>query len=64
MEPRETLLMAERRARPEHTPEAEPVLVRSAGGEVLLVLDDGEALAFDAAELRSALAPASLRSAA
>jgi hypothetical protein len=49
------LLMATRAGRPEHAPEAEPVLVAQTSAEVILVLDDGEELRFDQAELRRAL---------
>jgi hypothetical protein len=49
------LLMATRAGHPEHTPEAEPVLVAQTSAEVILVLDDGEELRFDQAELRRAL---------
>lgn len=51
-----TSLMATRAGRPEHTPEAEPVLVdTSTPGLVLLTLDDGEEITFDRSELLSAL---------
>lgn len=53
------LIMATRAGRPEHTPEAEPVLVAQTSSEVILVLDDGEELRFDQAELRQAMSPAS-----
>jgi hypothetical protein len=49
------LVMALRAGRPEHTPELEPVLIAHEGTEVFLILDDGERLVFDVAELRSAL---------
>lgn len=52
------LVMATRAARPEHTPEAEPVLVAQTSAEVILVLDDGEELRFDQTELRKALGDA------
>ena len=60
------LVMALRAGRPEHTPEAEPVLVSRDGESVVLELDDGERLELDAAELRAAIdAPqATLRRAA
>lgn len=51
----ESLLTALRAARPEHTPEAESVLVTVDGATTTLTLDDGETLAFDAAELRAAI---------
>jgi hypothetical protein len=50
-----TLLMANRAGLPEHEPEAEPVLIQRDGDQVVLILDDGETLAFDATELRSAV---------
>lgn len=46
-----TLLMALRAGRPEHTPEAEPVLVSVRGESVVLELDDGERIEVDHAEL-------------
>jgi hypothetical protein len=49
------LVMATRAGRPEHSPEAEPVLVAQTSHEVILVLDDGDELRFDATELRKAL---------
>lgn len=52
-----TLLMATRRGLPEHTGDAEPVLVTRARGQVILTLDDGEQLVFDALELSSAVKP-------
>lgn len=55
--PGPTLLMATRAGRPEHTPEAEPVLVAQTSTEVVLVLDDGDELRFDLRELRKALDP-------
>lgn len=51
-----TLLMVARQDLPEHTPEAEPVLVERTGSEVVLTLDDGERLIFDRDELTAALA--------
>lgn len=48
----------------EHGEDAEAVRVEVDGGVVRLVLEDGERLVFDAAELRSAVAPAGLREAA
>lgn len=52
----ETLLMAVRSGLPEHTPEAEPVTVETTDTTVVLVLDDGERIAFDKAELLRAAA--------
>ena len=49
------LVMALRAGRPEHTPEAEPVLVSRDGESVVLELDDGERLELDALELRAAI---------
>lgn len=50
-----TLLMCLRAGLPEHTPEAEPVLVQTGGGQVTLTLDDGEQITLDASELRAAI---------
>ncbi len=51
-----SLLMALRAGRPEHTPEAEPVVVDTdAEGAVVLELDTGETVEFDRAELLAAL---------
>jgi hypothetical protein len=52
-----TLLMATRRGRPEHSGDAEPVMVDRHGDTVILTLDDGEQLVFDALELSSAVKP-------
>lgn len=51
------LLMATRRGLPEHTGEAEPVLVYRDQGSVVLVLDDGEQIELDALELAAAIKP-------
>lgn len=61
-----TVIVALRAGRPEHTPEAEAVMVEHAGDHVVLILDDGERLEFDAVELRTAIAGrgATLREAA
>jgi hypothetical protein len=48
--------MATRAGRPEHTPEAEPVLISRTSSQIILVLDDGDELRFDATELDAALA--------
>lgn len=48
-------ITALRAGRPEHTPEAEGVLVASDGSACTLTLDDGETLTFDVAELLSAV---------
>lgn len=55
MRPEPILVMATRAGRPEHTPEAEPVLVAQTSSEVILVLDDGEEIRFDKSELREAV---------
>lgn len=52
-----TLLMATRRGLPEHSGDAEPVMVDRHGDSVILTLDDGEQLVFDALELSSAVKP-------
>lgn len=55
-----------RAGRPEHTPEAEPLIVDTDdGATVRLVLDDGDELVFDRVELLAALGvPQPLREAA
>jgi len=51
-----TYLMATRAGRPEHTPEAEPVLVDTrTPGVVVLRLDDGEEITLDSVELLAAI---------
>ena len=52
-----TLLMATRRGLPEHSGEAEPVMVDRYGSSVILTLDDGEQIVFDALELAAAVKP-------
>jgi hypothetical protein len=52
-----TLLMGLRRGLPEHSGDAEPVLVLRNGAEVILTLDDGEQLVLDALELAAAIKP-------
>lgn len=52
-----TLLMATRRGLPEHSGDAEPVMVDRHGSSIILTLDDGEQLVFDAVELSSAIRP-------
>ena len=52
-----TLLMAVRRGLPEHSGDAEPVMVDRHGDSIILTLDDGEQLVFDALELSSAVKP-------
>jgi hypothetical protein len=49
------LLIVQRADRPEHTPEAEGLLVENVGTSVRLVLDDGIELVADRAELVEAL---------
>lgn len=56
MEPRTTPLIATRADRPEHTPEAEPVVVETTDDVVRLVLDDDTIIDFDRAELSAAIA--------
>lgn len=57
VEDESTLLMGLRRGLPEHSGEAEPVLVTRARGDVILTLDDGEQIVFDALELAAAVKP-------
>lgn len=52
-----SLLMATRRGLPEHSGDAEPVMVDRHGDSIILTLDDGEQLVFDALELSSAVKP-------
>lgn len=52
-----TLLMATRRGLPEHSGDAEPVMIDRHGDSIILTLDDGEQLVFDALELSSAVKP-------
>ena len=52
-----SLLMATRRGLPEHSGDAEPVMVDRHGDRVILTLDDGEQIVFDALELSSAVKP-------
>lgn len=52
-----TLIMALRRGLPEHSGDAEPVLVLRDGADVILTLDDGEQLVLDALELANAIKP-------
>lgn len=51
----ETLVMALRAGRAEHTPESEPVTIEGDGQVVRLELDDGETIEFDREELLAAL---------
>lgn len=51
--PEPQLLMALRRGRPEHSAEAEPVLVAWTSAQVILLLDDGEELRFDRTEFEA-----------
>ena len=52
-----TLLMATRRGLPEHSGDAEPVMVDRYGSSIILTLDDGEQIVFDALELAAAVKP-------
>lgn len=52
-----TLLMATRRGLPEHSGDAEPVMVDRHGSSIILTLDDGEQIVFDALELAAAVKP-------
>lgn len=49
-----TALVLTRAGRPEHTPEAEPVVIEATADEVILTLDDGETLTLDRRELLAA----------
>ncbi len=52
----QTYLMATRAGRPEHTPEAEPVIVDTdTPNVVVLRLDDGDEITLDSSELRAAI---------
>ena len=53
----ESLLMGLRRGRPEHSGDAEAVLVSLDGESVILTLDDGEMIELDRVELMAALQP-------
>lgn len=51
----QTPLMVTRAGRPEHTPEAEPVIVDTDSPDVIVLrLDDGETIEFDRLELVAA----------
>jgi len=50
------MVMVNRAGRPEHTTEAEPLIVETRGDLVVLALDDGERLELDRSELLAALA--------
>lgn len=52
---RTSLVIVNRSGRPEHTPEAESLLVETEGERVVLRLDDGEELECDRGELLAAL---------
>ncbi len=56
MDTRTTPLIATRADCPEHTPEAEPVVVEAVGDVVRFVLDDNIIIDFDRAELSAAIA--------
>jgi hypothetical protein len=51
----EQFLTALRAGRPQHTPEAEGVIVLTQGTNVILVMDDDERITFDREELIHAL---------
>ena len=53
--PAQAFIGGERRGRPEHSPEGLDCLVDYRGGQLALILDDGERLTFDAAEFASVL---------
>lgn len=60
----DTLLMVTRSGRPEHTPEAEPIVVVVEGDTCRLLLDDGEEIVCSASELHAATARPGLAQAA
>jgi hypothetical protein len=54
----QAMVMATRAGRPEHTPEAEPVVIDTDDPKVVkLTLDDGETIEMDRTELEAAIAP-------
>ena len=53
----ESLIMGLRRGLPEHSGDAEGILVSLAGAKVILTLEDGEMLELDRVELMAALQP-------
>jgi len=53
----DSLIMGLRRGLPEHSGDAEGILVSLAGAKVILTLEDGEMLELDRVELMAALQP-------
>ncbi len=53
----DSLIMGIRRGLPEHSGDAEGILVSLAGAKVILTLEDGEMLELDRVELMAALQP-------
>lgn len=53
----DSLIMGLRRGLPEHSGDAEGILVSIAGPKVILTLEDGEMLELDRVELMAALQP-------
>lgn len=53
----DSLIMGLRRGLPEHSGDAEGILVSIAGAKVILTLEDGEMLELDRVELMAALQP-------
>ena len=53
----DSLIMGLRRGLPEHSGDAEGILVSIAGAKVILTLEDGEMLELDRVELLAALQP-------
>ena len=53
----DSLIMGLRRGLPEHSGDAEGILVSLAGAKVILTLEDGEMLELDRGELMAALQP-------
>lgn len=53
----DSLIMGLRRGLPEHSGDAEGILVSLAGAKVILTLEDGEMIELDRVELMAALQP-------
>jgi hypothetical protein len=53
----DSLIMGLRRGLPEHSGDAEGILVSLAGAKVMLTLEDGEMIELDRVELMAALQP-------
>jgi len=53
----DSLIMGLRRGLPQHSGDAEGILVSLAGAKVILTLEDGEMLELDRVELMAALQP-------